>query len=232
MNKYSIFIIALRPILNPEKIKVFDKLSKHFSVYLNSLLYLNWIEILSLLEENIDFYLIFNQKDKDFIPKNFIPESGKLILFEAGKGKSLLTILKNSRIGGQSRRIYIFFNSIGIKKEDITKTFDLLAINDQSIVIGKSDNGRIAFLGTNTGNEIILKHLFSGNTAYDKLLNRLSKEDIFFQTIDKFSSIYNFSDLKKLYIELSKKDSLSFCSENMQERFNDLFVEYKDLLNE
>jgi len=232
MNKYYIFLIAHKPILNPEKIKVFEKLNEYYSVYLNSLLYLNWIEILSSLKENIDFHLIFNQKDKDFIPKNFIPDSGKLILLESGTGKSLLNVFKNLQFNRHTRQIFIFFNSIKIKREDITKALDLLAIEDQAIVIGKSEKERIAFLGTNCGNEKILKQMFSKNTAYGKLLNGISKEDIFIQTIDNFLSIVNFNDVKKLYIELSKKDSLSFCSENMQERFNDLFVEYKDLLNE
>ena len=104
--------------------------------------------------------------------------------------------------------------------------------DDQSIVIGKSVNELIAFLGMNIAYEKILKNFFLENITYNKFLNKLSKEDIFIQTIDNFLSIVNFSDVKKLYIELSKKDSLSFCSESMHERFNDLFVEYKDLLNE
>lgn len=232
MNKNSIFLIASKPILNPQKINVFEKLNKQYTVYLNSLLYLNWTEILSSLIKYFDFYLILNAKDKDFIPKNFIPESGNLILLETKSGKFVSDIYKRLEFSDYTRRIFIFFNSIGIRKEDISKTFDLLSIDDQAVVIGKSNNEQVAFFGTNTGDEIILNNLLAENMTYNKLLNKLSGEDIFIQTIDKFLSVNNFSDLKKLYIELSKKDSLSFCSENMHERFNDLFVEYKDLLNE
>jgi hypothetical protein len=232
MNKYSIFLIAQKPIFNPEKINMFEKLNKQYAIYLNSLLYFNWIEILSSLEKFFDFYLILNAKDKDFIPKNFIPDSGELILIETEKDEFVNDIFKNLRLVGYGKHIFIFFNSIGIRKEDISKTFDLLSIDDQAVVIGKSIDEKIAFFGTNTGDKRILNNLFSENITYNKLLNILSKEDIFIQTINKFSSINNFKDVKKLYIELSKKDSLSFCSENMHERFNDLFVEYKDLLNE
>jgi hypothetical protein len=232
MNKYSIFLIARKPILNPEKIKVFEKLNVHYSVYLNSLLYFNWIDIFSKLKENFNFYFILNEKDKDFIPTNFIPDYGNVLLLESGTGRLLHTVVKKIEEGNYTKQLFIFFSSIGISKEDITKTFDLLSIDDQSIVIGKSVNELIAFLGTNIAYEKIFKNFFLESITYNKFLNKLSKEDIFIQTIDNFLSIVNFNDVKKLYIELSKKDSLSFCSENMHERFNDLFVEYKDLLNE
>ena len=101
----AIFLLAIRPILNPEKIKVFEKINRHYSVYLNSLLYLNWIEILSSLNENFDFYLILHESDKDFIPKNFIPESGKLILIEKLNGKSLLKKFNDLQSNIYTRRI-------------------------------------------------------------------------------------------------------------------------------
>lgn len=232
MNKFSVFIIARTPILHPGKIKVLEKLSEHYTILLNSLLYLNWIEILSSLKDNFDSYYIFNKKDEDFIPKNFIPESGKLILPENTTVKMLSNIFTDLKFRSYTKRIFIFFNSIGIRKEDITKTFDLLSIDDRAVVIGKSQDEKIAFLGTNSVENNILNIFLAENITYSKILNRLSEEDIFLQTIGNFLSINNFNDVKKLYIELSKKDSLSFCSENMHESFNDLFVEYKDLLNE
>lgn len=232
MNKNSIFLLAHKPILNPERIKVFEKLNVYYSVYLNSLLYLNWIEMFSSTKTNFDFYFVLNKEDKDFIPKNFIPDYGTVILLESGMSNFPKTIVKNIRQVNYTKQIYIFYNSIRVAKEDVTKTFNLLSIDDQSIVIGKSENELIAFLGTNTADENILNDLFLENITYNKLLNKLSKVDIFIQTIDNFLTLNNFNDVKKLYIELSKKESLSFCSENMHERFNDLFIEYKDLLND
>ena len=63
------------------------------------------------------------------------------------------------------------------------------------------------------------------------ILSLISSKDIFIHTLDNFLSINDFEDIKKLYIELSKKESLSYCSQNMHESFNDLFIEYKELLN-
>jgi hypothetical protein len=232
MNKNSIFLFAHKPILNPKRIKVFEKLNAYYSIYLNSLLYLNWIEMFSSIKTNFDFYFVLNKEDKDFIPKNFIPDYGTVILLESGMSNFLKTIVKNIRQVNYTKQIYIFYNSIRVAKEDVTKTFNLLSIDDQSIVVGKSENELIAFLGTNTADNNILNNLFLENITYAKLLNNLSKMDIFIQTIDNFLTLNNFNDVKKLYIELSKKESLSFCSENMHERFNDLFIEYKNLLND
>ena len=50
---------------------------------------------------------------------------------------------------------------------------------------------------------------------------------IFNLIISKFSDI---QDFKTLYKELSKKESLIYCSQNMHEKFTHLFIEYKELL--
>jgi hypothetical protein len=232
MSKSSVFLIAQKPILNPEKVKGIENLNIHYSVYLNLLLYQNWIEIFSSLKEKFDYYFVLNENDEDFIPKNFIPAEGNLILIKNGTKVFLQTIVKEVRQINYAKGIFIFYNSIGITKENIIKISDLLSMDDKAVVIGKTVKEQVAFLGTNTSDEKVLRIFFSEHTNYTRLLNKLSKEDIFIQTIDNFLSINNFNDVKKLYIELSKKESLSFCSENMQERFNDLFIEYKELLNE
>ncbi len=41
-----------------------------------------------------------------------------------------------------------------------------------------------------------------------------------------------FNDFKLLFKELAKKESSNYCGEVMHERFTDLFVAYKELLNE
>ena len=38
-----------------------------------------------------------------------------------------------------------------------------------------------------------------------------------------------FIDFKNLYIELSKKESLSYFSRQMNERFNNLIIDYKEI---
>jgi hypothetical protein len=77
----------------------------------------------------------------------------------------------------------------------------------------------------------LFESLLTFNQNYISVLNHLTNRDILIHTLDGYLSIDDFEDIKKLYIELSKKESLSYCSPTLHERFNDLFIEYKDLLN-
>ncbi len=74
--------------------------------------------------------------------------------------------------------------------------------------------------------------MFAAALDYDTFLLEAGKSDLFLNTLNGFQLIENFSDFKNLYIELSKKESLSYCSQQMHERFTNLFIEYKDLLDE
>ncbi|MGB5531077.1 MAG: hypothetical protein WBQ32_14015, partial [Ignavibacteriaceae bacterium] len=78
---------------------------------------------------------------------------------------------------------------------------------------------------------VLIDPLISSNRNFQNYLNFISSKDIFIHTLEGFISIDDFEDIKKLYIELSKKESLSYCSPKMHESFNDLFVEYKEKLN-
>ena len=77
----------------------------------------------------------------------------------------------------------------------------------------------------------MVDHIFLAERKFGKFLSSISSKDIFIHSLDNILSINDFEDIKKLYIELSKKESLSYCSQKMHESFNDLFIEYKELLN-
>jgi hypothetical protein len=77
----------------------------------------------------------------------------------------------------------------------------------------------------------LINPLFTNNRKYSDYLKAISNKDFFIHTLEGFFSVDDFEDIKKLYIELSKKESLSYCSQKMHESFNDLFIEYKELLN-
>ena len=125
----------------------------------------------------------------------------------------------------------LFYNSIGMTRSDIFRAFDLIQSDEPSIVIGKSNQDRIVFTCTPGVDKDLLDHIFLTKRKYSKYLTSISRNDLFIHTLDNFLSIDDFEDIKKLYIELSKKESLSYCSKKMHESFNDLFIEYKDLLN-
>lgn len=232
MNKSIIFLVASKPILNTDKTQIFENLSSYSTVYLNSLLYSNWVELLSRLDVNSDIYFCLENQDKDSIPRNFLPDTNKLLLLDPASVNNLPDIYGSLHLPDYSNFLFIYFNSIGITLQDLYRVFDLLTMPDKTFVIGKSVNDQVVFFSSNNLSGEIFKDVITHRGNYHDFLNSIIPEDIYLHTIDSFLSINYFSDFKKLYIELSKKESLSYCSENIHERFNDLFIEYKELLNE
>ena len=85
-------------------------------------------------------------------------------------------------------------------------------------------------MGFNTFNHELFDEIDWNNFNYDNFLLYTSKHEHFLHVIDNFLVIRNIEDFKDLYKELSKKESLAYCSQIMHEKFTQLFIEYKDLL--
>jgi len=230
-NKNSIIIIAESPILNPAEINIYDNLSVNYSVFLNTLLFSNWAEILSEFREDFEIFTFLNEKDDEFLPKYFLPFDIKIIFYEQSQANDLTEQFIKNTFSDSSKNMILFYNSIGMTRSDIFRAFDLIQSDEPSIVIGKSNQDRIVFTCTPGVDKDLLDHIFLTKRKYSKYLTSISRNDLFIHTLDNFLSIDDFEDIKKLYIELSKKESLSYCSKKMHESFNDLFIEYKDLLN-
>ena len=130
-----------------------------------------------------------------------------------------------------SKILIIFHNSIGFKTSDIERYFNLVQTDEASVVIAKSNRNKILAACIYNPEKEFIDQLINSERDYNKFLNYIGSKDVFIHTIEGFLSIDDFEDIKKLYIELSKKESLSYCNQKMHESFNDLFVEYKELLN-
>lgn len=231
MNKDTVIIIAASAILNPKEIKPYDNISVNYSVYLNTLLYSNWLEIFKNIGEQYQIIALLSEIDREFLPKYFIPPEIQQIFYKETPLKNLTDFLNNQSSVINSKTLVLFYNSMGIKQSDISRVFNLNQIEESSIIIGRSVRGNIVFACTYGLDKDIFDPLLIINRKYDEYLSLISSKDIFIHTLDNFLSIDDFEDIKKLYIELSKKESLSYCSQNMHESFNDLFIEYKELLN-
>lgn len=230
-NKNSIIIIAEGSILNPLEIIVYQNLSANYSVFLNTLLFSNWVEILSEIQNDFEIITFLDYRDKEFLPKYFLPFDTKTIFYNPPQLSDLTeNVIKNISTGSLKNMV-LFYNSIGIKRNDILRAFNLIQSDEPSMIIGKSSQDKIVFTCTSGVDEDLLDPIFSTKRIYNKYLNSISSKDLFIHTLDNFLSINDFEDIKKLYIELSKKESLSYCSPKMHESFNDLFIEYKELLN-
>lgn len=231
MKKNTIILSADSPILNPTIINPISNLSVSYTIYLNSLLYLNWMEILAGLNENYNIISILSEKDKEYIPKDFLLPDVQNLFTDHQNLEGFLDQISLLPFTNDSKILIIFYNSIGFKQSDIDRIFKLIHVEETSVVIAKSKRNKIILTCSYGLDRELINSLQKSKREYTKYLNFISQKDIFIHTLEDFLSIDDFEDIKKLYIELSKKESLSYCSQRMHESFNDLFVEYKELLN-
>ena len=231
-KKNCIYVLSLHPVFNGEAAPKFDNLSLRDSILLYSHLLANFIEVLTDIDLSFELVFCLNEKDGNYIPKNFFPDDSILFFNTSENINSDLERLEQNYFSIFENNILIRADVIGVSEKTIQKIFNLLAIEDDVLVIGKSINKKVALLGFNNPEINLLDEMFSATLDYDKFLLEAGKSDMFLNTLNGFQLIENFSDFKNLYIELSKKESLSYCSQQMHERFTNLFIEYKDLLDE
>jgi hypothetical protein len=96
--------------------------------------------------------------------------------------------------------------------------------------LGKSINQKLAFIGFNSFNADLFEGAELHDLDYDFFLNKISKFENFIHILDNFILIKDIEDFKNLYHQLSKKESFAYCSQEIHEKFTNLFIEYKDLL--
>lgn len=232
MNKLnsSIYLFPLHAIFNPEHIPSFETFDTEHSALLYSALTENYKEIFEAFEGKINSVLVFDEKDRDFLTTPFNQKGLNLFFGDTGNKALMLKNLSDKYFNNYTNNLLVFSNSICLTANDIQQAFNLLSINDEAVVIGKTASGGITFLGFNTFNLELFDEIDWDNLNYDNFLLYTSKHEHFLHVIDNFLVIRNIEDFKNLYKELSKKESLSYCSQNMHEKFTQLFIEYKDLL--
>ena len=231
-KKNCIYVLSLHPVFNTEAAPQFENLSLRDSILLYSHLLANFIEIFASTDLSFELVFCLNEKDENYIPRNFFPDDSIIFFNTSENIISNIERLEEKYFSIFENNILIRANVIGLSEKTIQKIFNLLAIEDDVLVIGKSINKKVTLLGFNKLEINLLDEMFSRVLDYDKFLLEAGKSDLFLNTLNGFQLIENFSDFKNLYIELSKKESLSYCSQQIHERFTNLFVEYKDLLNE
>lgn len=230
-NNDLIFLVADTPILNPKETVTYDNLSVSYSVFLNTMLFINWIEVLSAIQEDFTVVAFLNKSDREYLPKYFLQPHIEIVFYHPDQLSNFSNRISKYVIDVNSKALILFINSIGLNQNDIFRLLNLVQTDEPTIIIGKSRKDKIGFNCTSGNNIKLFDSIFKSERIYSKYLQLISSEDILLHTIDIFLLINDFQDIKKLYIELSKKESLAYCSPKMHESFNDLFIEYKDLLN-
>ncbi len=229
-NNNSTCFFSDKPIFNIELVPHIKNLTGEHTVYLFSLLLLNNLE--NFIRANIksDLSVCLNKKDIDFIPKDFFGTNVALVFIDTLKEKQNIEKLKHNYFEKYGINLLVRFNSIGLSPGTFEKIYNLLSVEEEVIVIGKSAKNEIVFIGFNTINDVILHSMLGKRTSYEKILKDLGKSDVFVHTLEGFELITNFDNFKNLYYKLSEKESLSYCIQEMHERFTNLFIEYKEHL--
>ncbi len=230
--KYNsrLYLISLFPLFNPGRAPVFDSMDIDHSLYLYSTLLLNNLEVFGKIKSTAELIYCFDEADSEYIKKETsLPEESTLF-FDSSKSQELLTFLADKFFGSVSNNLIIFSNTIGVSPVNLDRIFNMLSIEDESVVIGKTSEDRTAFIGFNEYKSEILENIISKGTNFNKLLASVNKYDIFVHVVSGNLLVENISDFRKLYTELSKKESWAYCGQEKHERFTHLFVEYKELL--
>ena len=230
-DKNLIIIVADSPIFNPSEAKAYQNLSVSYSIFLNTLLLSNWIELLSDFNEKFELVTYIHQKDEKHLPKYFFPIDTKKYFYSGEHSLQFSDFLTKNSTETTSKILILYFNSIGTTKENISRIFNLIHTDEPSIVVGKNVKDKITFLCSQGTQQELLLPMMKSHRKFSEYLGYIAEKDVYVHQMDNCLSIDDFEDIKKLYIELSKKESLSYCSKKMHESFNDLFIEYKELIN-
>ena len=224
----SIYILSLHPVFNKEIVPPFESMDKEYSSYLYESFLLNHKELTDKLSEKFNIIFCFDKNDSEHLTETFI-RADNINLIDTNQ-ENILKSLSDKYFGRFNNNIIIFLNSIGFSESDLINAFNLMSIEDEAIVLGKSINDSISFFGFNSFNSGIFDEADLHNLNYDSFLKRVSKFEHFVHVLDNFMLIKNINDFKELYNRLSVKESFAYCSQKIHERFTNLFIEYKDLL--
>jgi len=223
-----IYLIPLSPFFNKEETKQFDTFTKTDSINLYSALYLNLKELTDNISSYATTIFCFDEKDKGFTLPEF---SGlKSVFLNLNDISSSMKILSEKFFNNYNNNLIIFVGSISISHKDILKYLDLLNREDESFIIGKSHNNKVSLIGFNIFNSDLFHQIEATDLKFDNLLHVACRFDYFINVLNGSLFIENIDDFKILYRELSKKESLSYCSHYIHEKFTHLFIEYKELL--
>jgi hypothetical protein len=225
-----ICLFPLSTVFSRDKVLVFESMSRDDSSLLYSILYENYSEVLKEVTDLSTIIYCLDEKDKDIIPPDIKEKISDIFWVNSSELNSELKNFNDKYFKKFHNNIIIFAHSIGVTSQDIKKIFSLLEMEDESFFIGRDTDERIALLGFNTYNEDLMGNIVEDRNHYNEVLIKASKHENFVHTLSNFMLMETKEDFKKLYNELSRKESLMYCNQNIHEKFTHLFIEYKDLL--
>jgi len=230
MNSKAVYILPSYFSHAKELSNNLDGFSEDDISFLFQTLYLNILENLNGKQDKIDIYCIWDENKKDSLPNELKGNNYNIVFSDVFKNKLILERLSSREFLLYKNNLIIISDAIDIKPSDYEQYFNLLHIEDESLVIAKNKESSIAVFGFNNYSEEIINNLLLSNFNYLDFLGRVKSCEHFLHVVNDVLLVRNIDNFKQLYQELSQKKSIEYCSQPMHERFTHLFVEYKDLL--
>ncbi|MFO7446286.1 MAG: hypothetical protein R6W90_07960 [Ignavibacteriaceae bacterium] len=224
-----IYLLCRFPMLNPDEVPRFESFDKPHSSLLYSSLLLNHKEIFDSIPGLANICYCIDHKDRDFIPAEF-QNVDSVIWIDTSLKNEAFRVLIDKYFSKFNNNIIVTADSIGMTGEDFKKILNLLSIDDNAVVLGKTFNNKLCSIGFNVLDRSFFTEFNFEDLNYNKALTPVCKQDVHLHTLNSFLVIETLDEFKKLYQELSKKESLAYCSHIMHEKFTALFIEYKGLL--
>jgi len=229
MNSKAIYILPFYHSKAEELYSNFNGFNKEDLAFLTTTLYLNILENLKGKEDKIDIYCIWDENEKDSLSQA-LTNNHKIIFSDISKKKITFERLSSTEFLLYKNNLIVFSDVIDVRPADYEQYFNLLNIENESLVIAKNKDNTIAVFGFNNYSEEIINSLIFSGFDFNNFLGRIKSSAHFMHIVNDILLVRSISDYKQLYLELSQKKSIEYCSQEMHERFTHLFVEYKDLL--
>ena len=230
MNSKAIYIFPFYALNDEELHNNLNKFKKEDVLFLTSTLYLNILENLNGKEDKIDIHCIWDENEKDNLPDELKNNNRKIIFKDLSNKKIIFEKFSSKEFLLYKNNLIVFSDVVDIRPSDYEQYFNLLNIERDSLVIAKDKENNIAVLGFNNYSEEIIGSLVLSDFNYNNFLSRIKSCEHFIHIVNDVFLVRNIKNFKQLYLELSQKKSIEYCSQQMHERFTHLFVEYKDLL--
>ncbi len=218
------------PMFNERSVTPLGNIDEKHTAQLYANLFLNQKENLKPLIDYTSVLYGFDGNDREDLPAELSRAGWKNIFPNADDPNQRIKNIADKNFGSFDCNLVIFPNSIGFSASDLKKTLDLLTIESEAVIIGKSINGGVSFIGFNYFNQELIQEVDWSGLIYDSLLRKVNKYDNYVYVRDNSLIVNSERDFKLLYTELSKRESLSYCSQQMHEKFTHIFIEYKELL--
>lgn len=207
-----------------------EKIKREDIIQLYSTLYLNLVENLSKPANKFDLVCLFYSEEENFLIKEFQDLTLRIDIIELNNPGKTLDKFSEKYFSRYKNNIILKSNLMGINSGELEKLFNLLNIDDETLLVSKDSKGEIILLGFNRFSDKVFNDLIKSKFKYHEFLYTLNPTTHFVQIGSEYLSVNDLNDFRELYNDLSKKKSIDYCSQVMHERFTNLFIEYKDLL--